>query len=104
LANARSYSEEELEKEIKFYLAKDVHSEDLPEITTDLGQLFQKQSWKRSIPKTTHQSNEMIWSLGFGKTTRRSKRRDSFESTRMFVDISSPKKQETWMQRASNFF
>jgi PAS domain S-box-containing protein len=105
LGQMLGYSEEELEKGDKILLQKHVHSEDLPELLRDLGQYFKTSG---NVPfrkefRMYSKNNEMIWVLGFGKTTRWSKEGIPLKVLGCLVDISDKKKQETWMKEHQLF-
>jgi PAS domain S-box-containing protein len=105
LGQMLGYSEEELEKGDKILLQKHVHSEDLPELLRDLSQYFKTSG---NVPfrkefRMYSKNNEMIWVLGFGKTTRWSKEGIPLKVLGCLVDISDKKKQETWMKEHQLF-
>lgn len=98
-------SNKELTKGKANFWQQHIHPEDLPGLLSDFNQYFKTTG---SLPfrkefRLSSKNDEPIWVLGFGKTTKWSKKEIPLKVIGCIVDISDRKVQEDWMKEHQLF-
>ncbi len=105
LAQTLGYSEEEIDQVGKIAWEKHIHQDDFSQLRSDLIQHFKSTGsipFKREF-RLISKREQIIWVVGFGKTTQWDKAGKPKQIQGIIIDISERKKQEIWLKEHHYF-